>query len=79
MKKSILLVLIFTCSYVFAQDDISSKNSWFKAGITAGVPIGDTADVSSFNLGLDFRGQYLVNPNFAIGVASGYNHFFGKD
>jgi hypothetical protein len=25
------------------------------------------------------RGQYLFNPNVAIGLASGYSHYFGKD
>jgi hypothetical protein len=25
------------------------------------------------------RAQYLFNPHFGIGVASGYTHFFGKD
>src|SRR5690606_32461563 len=54
-------------------------NSWFKLGINAGMPVGDTADISSFSLGADVRAQFLINPNFAIGVASGYNQFFGKD
>ena len=67
---------------IFAQQteiDITTDNSWLKAGITAGAPVGNAADVASFNLGLDLRGQYLFNPNFAIGVASGYTHYFGKD
>jgi hypothetical protein len=84
MKKLFLIIgigLIGSTS-IFAQEteiDITPNNSWFKAGLTAGVPVGDAGDISSFNLGLDLRGQYLFNPNFAIGVASGYSHYFGKD
>lgn len=29
------------------------RNSWFKAGLTAGVPMGDAKDISSFNVGVD--------------------------
>ena len=25
------------------------------------------------------KGQYLVTPNFGIGLTTGYDHFFGKD
>ena len=83
MKKLVLFIgLLFGTVTVFAQEteiDITTDNSWLKAGLTAGVPVGDASDFSSFNVGVDLRGQYLFNPNFAIGVASGYSHYFGKD
>jgi hypothetical protein len=82
MKKIFLVFSLFTASFAFsqAQDlNITTDNSWFKAGFKAGLPMGDTADFSSFTVGADVRGQYLVTPHFGIGVASGYNHFFGKD
>lgn len=82
MKKLILIIGFLGLTPLFAQEEeieITSKNSWLKAGLTAGVPVGDASDVSSFNLGLDLRGQYLFNPNFAIGLASGYNQYFAKD
>jgi len=82
MKKLFLIAGLLGFSQMYAQQteiDITPDNSWFKAGITAGVPLGDASDVSSFNVGLDLRGQYLVNPNLGIGIASGYSHFFGKD
>lgn len=81
MKNFLFVVFLFTASFAFSQDniEITPENSWFKAGITLGAPIGDTADFSSLTLGTDLRAQYLVNPNFGIGVVSGYNHFFGKD
>ncbi len=80
MKQFLLAISWISCHLVLAQDlVITPDNSWLKAGIHVGVPISDTADLSSMAAGVDFRGQYLVNPNFAIGVASGYSHFFGKD
>ncbi|MEL0653292.1 MULTISPECIES: hypothetical protein [unclassified Algibacter] len=81
MKKILLVAVLFGFNSVFAQEDveITSDNSWLKAGIITGVPVGDVNDASSYSLGLDLRGQYLINPNIGIGVASGYNHFFGKD
>ncbi len=81
MKRVVLVFSLFAASFTFAQDniEITPENSWFKAGLKVGVPIGDTSDFSSLTLGADVRAQYLVNPNFGIGVASGYNHFFGKD
>lgn len=82
MKKLLLLVALIGFNSVFAQEDdidISPENSWLKLGITAGIPVGDVSDVSSFNLGIDARGQYLVNPNVGIGIASGYTHYFEKD
>ncbi|BCY28986.1 hypothetical protein [Flavobacterium okayamense] len=83
MKKLFLVFGLIIASPLFAQEfeeiDIKPSNSWLKLGVTAGVPVGDASDVSAFNLGVDFRGQYLVTPSFAIGVASGYNHYFEKD
>ncbi len=82
MKKLFFIAGLLGFSQLFAQQteiDITPDNSWLKVGITAGVPVGDASDVSSFNAGLDLRGQYLINPNLGIGIASGYSHFFGKD
>ena len=82
MKKIFLVIVLLGVAPIFAQQkeiNITPNNSWFKAGVTAGVPVGDANGASSINLGIDLRGQYLVNPNFGIGIASGYSHFFGKD
>lgn len=82
MKKLFLIIGFLGLSSIFAQQtdiDITTQNSWLKAGLIASIPVGDANDISSFNLGLDLRAQYLFNPNFAIGLASGYSHFFGKD
>lgn len=80
MKKVLLLFTLLVAGTTFAQDrEVNSENSWLKVGLTTGLPVGDADDASDFALGLDLKGQYLVTPNFAIGLASGYTHFFGKD
>lgn len=81
MKNFFLVLGLSVASFAFSQEniEITPENSWFKAGINAGLPIGDKADFSSFTVGADLKAQYLVNPSLGIGVASGYNHFFGKD
>lgn len=80
MKKLILLFTMFSFGIAFGQNsEITPDNSWLKLGLNIAAPLGDTADYSSFMLGFDLRGQFLVNPNFAIGLASGYNNYFAKD
>ena len=80
MKKLALLFCLFSIGIFYGQDtDINPNNSWLKLGINAGMPIGDTSDYTSFVLGAELRAQYLVNPNFGIGVASGYQNYFAKD
>jgi hypothetical protein len=83
MKKVFLLLGLMSIVALQAQDikdiKVTPKNSWFKAGLNLGVPVAETTDYASFNAGVDVRAQYLFNPHFGIGVASGYNHFFGKD
>lgn len=84
MKRIVLIIGFLAMTPVFAQEDgdvdnITSRNSWLKAGLTAGIPVGDTDDFTSFNLGVDLRGQHMVTPNFAIGLASGYTHFFAEE
>ena len=81
MKKIVLLIGLIGISPIFAQqsENITTENSWFKAGLNVGLPTGDIADFASLTVGADVRGQHLVTPSFGIGIASGYNHFFGKD
>ncbi|MEZ4853309.1 hypothetical protein [Flavobacterium sp.] len=82
MKKILSIIAFVFCGTFFSQNneiEITPDNSWLKLGIVAGIPVGDASDVASFNLGIDARGQYLVNPNVGIGIASGYVHYFEKD
>jgi len=80
MKKLFVLFCLFSVGVFYGQNtEITPNNSWLKLGLNAGMPIGDTSDYTSFVLGAELRGQYLVNPNFALGVASGYQNYFTKD
>lgn len=80
MKKLVLLFSLFSFGFFYGQNkEINPDNSWFKLGLTAGLPVGDTSDFYSFTLGADVRAQFLVTPNIGVGVASGYTNFFGKD
>ncbi|RYD80197.1 MAG: hypothetical protein EOP53_08420 [Sphingobacteriales bacterium] len=82
MKKFILATaIVFTTAGAFAQEttEITSKNSWLKAGLSLGVPVGDVSDSHSFVAGLDLKGQLMSTPHLGIGLTTGYNHFFAKD
>jgi hypothetical protein len=84
MKKAklMLALVVFVSANVWAQNptpEITKKNSWLKAGLTAGVPVGDLSKVSNFILGLDLKGQLMTTNHIGIGLTTGYNHFFMKD
>src|SRR5690606_25524451 len=84
MKKLLLMgALLLTGIVANAQterelDEINEDNSWLKAGLHIGAPVGDLADFSSFALGLDLAGQFMRTDNFGLGIASGYTHYFKK-
>lgn len=74
MKKLILSVLLIGFgSTAEAQQD------GFRLGAHAGVPLSDASDISSVNLGIDASYLYGIADSIAIGVASGYSTFLGKD
>lgn len=50
-----------------------------KVGAHVGLPIGDFADSSSFNVGADVAFVYNVMDNLELGVTTGYSHFVGKE
>jgi hypothetical protein len=80
-KLFIGLLCLFITSQLVAQttDDITKKNSWLKAGISLGVPVGDISNFSSFAAGLEVSGQFMKTEHFGIGIASGYTQFFPKN
>lgn len=47
--------------------------------VHVGIPVGDTSDVSSFNIGVDLAYLHPVADNFKLGAKVGYDHFIGKD
>ncbi|MGE9310374.1 hypothetical protein ACLOAU_01915 [Niabella sp. CJ426] len=73
--KAILVgaALLFTTAAVHAQ---SMKNT-IKIGALAGASV--PSNNSAAAAGLDVAYQNLVTPHFGLGVATGYQHHFGKE
>lgn len=78
MKKIVLLVVAIT-SFTMVKAQVGEGTNWLKMGIHGGLPVGDMSDISSFALGADLKYQFLDADSFAIGVSTGYTHYFGKD
>jgi hypothetical protein len=83
MKKVVLLMVLTALSVVtFAQtqsEEVTSKNSWLKLGVNAGVPFGNLSETSNFTLGAELKGQVMSTNHVGLGLTTGYNHFFPKD
>ena len=82
MKRVFLAAaVLFITATAMAQEstEITRKNSWLKAGLNAGVPVGDLSDYSSFVAGLELKGQLMETNHVGIGLTTGYNHFFAKN
>lgn len=75
VKKIILGLGILSAGIVSAQH--SEMTNMIKVGVNAGIAV--PANNASANLGLDLAYQNLVTPGFGLGIATGYNHFFGKE
>lgn len=74
MKKTILVIVtVFIAGFTANAQDRSS----FKAGLIAGIPVGDAADVSSFAIGLDAAYHWGVSEVFDVGLATGFINAFG--
>lgn len=58
---------------------VNAQTGSFKLGAHIGLPVGDTADNMSFNLGADAAYVWNVAPNFELGVTTGYSHYLAKD
>ncbi|NKI26359.1 hypothetical protein HCG49_07265 [Arenibacter sp. 6A1] len=73
MRKVLLIAVLALFGFsVSAQEG-------FKVGVIAGLPVGDAADLSSFNLGLDVVYHWEVSDSFRLGVATGFTNAFGKE
>lgn len=75
MKKLVLAAAVA----VFGIAGVNAQTTGVEAGVHIGIPVGDIADYSSFNVGLDVAYLHPISSNFKLGVASGYDHFIGKD
>lgn len=78
MKKLILCssACIFGLALAKAQTGGLYKNT-LKVGVSGGVAVPNNNAAAS--AGLDLSYQYLATNHFGIGIATGYNQFFGKN
>lgn len=76
MKKTILVIVtVFIAGFTANAQDRSS----FKAGLIAGIPVGDATNVSSFAIGLDAAYHWGVSEVFDVGLATGFINAFGDN
>lgn len=75
IKKSILAAGILTAGLVSAQSPM--MKNMLKVGANVGFAV--PAENASMNVGFDLAYQNLVTPGFGLGIATGYNHFFGRE
>ena len=73
MKANILFLLVaFLCVDAHAQFGV-------RVGLCGGVPVGDMKTYYGGGVGADVQLKYFLTPNLAVGVGSGFQHFFAKD
>lgn len=74
MKRLFLVAVlaVFGLSNVNAQDG-------FRAGISGGIPIGDSGDFATFAIAVDLGYLFDLSEDFKAGVATGYSHSFGDE
>jgi hypothetical protein len=74
MKKMILAaVAVMTFGFANAQE------GKFKVGVHAGLPMGDSKDAYSVNLGADVAYMWKVADKFTVGATTGFSTYLGKD
>ena len=75
MKKLLLSTFLFIC-FIAASN---AQQGGFRVGGHAGIPLSDASDFSSFNIGADATYHWNISEKFALGAATGYAVFMGKD
>lgn len=78
MKKSII-ILLFLCSGISlsAQRNVDRTN--FRAGLNAGLVLGDFSEAYSFGLGIDLSHHWAVSKMIDVGLAAGFHNAFGSE
>ena len=74
MKK----IALFTLAVFFGLTCAQAQGD-FKAGIHAGLPIGDAGDLSTFALAVELGYLFDVSDEFQAGPTLGYSHSFGDE
>ena len=74
--KKVLLTAAFAVAGLVG---VSAQTSGVEGTVHVGIPVGDAADYSSFNVGVDLAYLHPITTNFKLGGKVGYDHFIGKD
>ncbi|RDI09775.1 hypothetical protein [Flavobacterium sp. AG291] len=72
MKK---LLLLFSISLGFAANAQSDR----LIGVHFGAPVGDAADISTLNFGVDCAVLFYVTDEFYAGASGAFTRFVGKE
>ncbi len=75
IKNSMLIAGLVTAGLLSAQS--ADMRNMLKIGVNGGVAV--PAENAGGTIGVDVAYQNLTTPGFGLGIATGYNHFFGKD
>ncbi len=75
IKKTVLALGVVTAGLVSAQS--ADMTNMLKVGANAGFTV--PAENASAKIGIDVAYQNLVVPGFGLGIATGYNHYFGRE
>ncbi|TBN06790.1 hypothetical protein EYD45_02580 [Hyunsoonleella flava] len=74
MKKLFFLSIIA----IFAFQGVNAQGQ-FRAGVNAGLPVGDFGDLSTFAIAVDLGYLFDLSDDLDAGIETGYTNFFGKD
>jgi len=69
---------VFTLAVFFGLATMQAQGD-FKAGIHAGLPVGDAGDFSSFAIAVELGYLFDVSDDFQAGPSIGFSQSFGKD
>ncbi len=75
-KNTLLLMILAMVSFTTIAQSVDRSS--FKAGVLAGMPVGDASNYSTFALGLDVAHHWGVSELFDAGIATGFIHAFGE-
>jgi len=73
MKKLFLCAAIAVCSFA------NMNAQEFNLGVSAGLPIGDAGEVTTFSGLLDVQYLFEVSEDFAVGPMAGLSYSFGEE
>lgn len=71
--------MILAVIAVFGFTSVQAQEGGAKLGLSAGIPIGDSGDASSFGVAFDAAYLFTVADSFQVGPAVGYHHYFSKE